>query len=271
MGTRPSTVALVTGASRGIGLDIAVTLARRPDMALGLVARNADTLDAARRACADAGARVVAATADVTRADEVDAAVEKVRAEFGPVDLLVNNAGRIESAEVPLWETDPEEWWGVVEADLRGPYLFCRAILPDMVRERRGRIVNLTSGAAIRDSPIYSAYGAAKAALLRLTGSIVAAAGDNGVTAFDVSPGHVATDMTRSMEMHRGRTSWTPVEAVTGIVSAVAEGRLDPLTGRYLRAGTDDIEDLLRRADQLTELDARTLRLRPYADDDPLR
>ncbi len=270
MSGTPSTTALVTGASRGIGRSIALRLAARPGMRLGLVARDADTLEAVRTECADAGATTVAVTADVTRPEEVRSAVGAVQAACGAVDLLVNNAGRIESAEVPLWESDPDEWWAIVEADLRGPYLFCRAVVPEMVRQGRGRIVNLTSGAAIRDSAIYSAYGAAKAGLLRLTGSLVAAGDEHGIRAFDVAPGHVETGMTTLMQMHAGRSRWTPVEATTDIVTAVADGRLDPLTGRYLRAGTDDVDALLRRADELARADARTLRLRPYADDDPL-
>ncbi|GAA5029757.1 SDR family NAD(P)-dependent oxidoreductase [Actinopolymorpha pittospori] len=264
-----SAVALVTGASRGIGREVAVALARE-GLALGLTARDGDALAKVREECVAAGGQAVVAVAEVTSRDEVDAAVEAVRSAFGSVDLLVNNAGRIESREVPLWETDPEEWWAVVEADLRGPYLFARAVLPEMVARGRGRVVNVTSGAAIRDSAIYSAYGAAKAGLLRLTGSIVAAAGEAGVTAFDISPGHIETDMTRSMEMHQGRTSWTPPEAFTDLVVKVAQGRLDPLSGRYLRAGTDDVEALLPAAAELGRIDARTLRLRSYGPADPL-
>jgi hypothetical protein len=76
--------------------------------------------------------------------------------------------------------------------------------------------------------------------------------------------------MTLSMDMHRGRTEWTPPEAVTDIIAAIADGRADALSGRYLRAGTDDVEALIARAGELARLDARTLRLRPYGADDPL-
>jgi 3-oxoacyl-[acyl-carrier protein] reductase len=269
MADNPSEVALVTGASRGIGREIALALARS-GVAVGLTARGADALERVRRECEAVGARAATATADVTRDDEVRSAVDTVRSTLGPVDLLVNNAGRIESDEVPLWESDPDEWWAVVETNLRGPYLFCRAVLPEMVDRGSGRIVNITSGAALRDSAIYSAYGVSKTALLRLTGSIVAGAGPAGVRAFDVAPGVVRTDMTAAMPTHRDRTSWTPVEAVAGMIEAIATGRLDALTGRYLRAGTDDLSDLLERADAIVRADARTLRLRPYGPDDPL-
>ncbi|GAA2759791.1 SDR family NAD(P)-dependent oxidoreductase [Actinopolymorpha rutila] len=265
-----SRVALVTGATRGIGREVALALARS-GLAVGVTARSAKPLEEVREECLAAGAPAAAvAAADVTRPPHVTAAVERISSELGPVDLLVNNAGRIESAEVPVWESDPDEWMSVVETDLFGPYLFCRAVLPAMVEAGHGRVVNVTSGAAVRDSAIYSAYGAAKTGLLRLTGSIVAAGADAGITAFDLSPGHVATDMTRSMAMHDDRTSWTPVEEFTDLVVAAAKGRLDPLSGRYLRAGTDNLDDLLAAAGDLARADARTLRLRPYGTDDPL-
>jgi 3-oxoacyl-[acyl-carrier protein] reductase len=263
---QPSKVALVTGASRGIGREIALSLARQ-GLAVGLLGRDVAALETVRDEC---GPAAVVTVADVTNEAAVRRAVAEVEGMLGPIDLLVNNAGRIESSEQPLWETDPAEWWAIVETDLRGPFLCCHAVLPGMVERRHGRVVNLTSGIAIRDSDIYSAYTAAKSALLRLTGSIVAAAGEYGITAFDLAPGHVETGMTTSMEMHRGRTEWTPPKAVTDLVDAIAAGRADALTGRYFRAGTDDLDTLLAEAETIAKLDARTLRLRPYGQDDPL-
>lgn len=264
-----SRVALVTGASRGIGREIALALAKQ-DIAVGLLARDADALEGVRRDCAQAGARVAVARADVTDHEQVEEAVAAVRSELGPIDLLVNNAGRIESTEVPIWRADPDEWWAVVETDLRGPFLCCRTVLPDMVERRRGRIVNISTGMAFTDADVYSAYRVAKTGLVRLTGAVAAAGAPYGVTAFDVAPGVVPTDMTRSMEMHTGRTEWTPPKLVCDLVTAIASGRADALSGRYLRAGADDLDTLLATAERIVEQDARTLRLRPYGSDDPL-
>jgi 3-oxoacyl-[acyl-carrier protein] reductase len=266
---RASTVALITGASRGIGRAIAETLAQK-GLAVGLVARDATALDEVRRACLATGARAAVATADVTDPVAVSSAVESIRSELGPIDLLVNNAGRVESTEVPIWEADPDDWWDVIETDLRGPFLFCRAVLPEMVAREHGRIVNITSGAAIDGRSVYSAYSVAKTALLRLTGSVLAAGAEHGIRAFDLAPGVVVTDMTRSMPMHEDRTDWAPVDAIAELIAAVAAGRVDSLSGRYLRASADDLDDMLARADQLAASDSRTLRLRPYGPDDPL-
>lgn len=264
-------VALVTGASGGIGHDLAVGLARA-GAAVGLVGRNRTRLDATLREVARAGGRAVALAADVTVPDEVVAAVETVARDLGPVDLLVNNAGRIERDEVPLWEADAKEWWAVVEANLKGPFLMCRAVLPTMVARGGGRVVDVNSGLALRDGPVYSAYAASKAALMRMSGSVAVAGAQHGVRTFEVAPGLVRTAMSTGMAMHANVADheWTPPERVVDLVVAIAAGRLDDLSGRYLRAGVDDVETLCAWAGWIVERDARTLRLRPYGSDDPL-
>jgi len=262
--------ALVTGAGRGIGREIALGLAAH-GMHLGLVGRNRVHLDEVLRECARIGTRAVAVPADVTKPDAVRAAVETVQRDLGPIELLVNNAGRIEAHPAPPWQADWSEWWAVVEANLRGPFNLCRAVLPGMVERGRGRVVNINSGFGIRPVPDYSAYSVSKAALARLTDNAAAALGAGGVTVFDVSPGAVRTDMTSEMPMFAGWADgdWTPVERIVEVVVAVAQGRLDPLSGRFIHAGRDDIDGLVARADQIRRADARTLRLRPYGPDDP--
>lgn len=265
------TVALVTGASAGIGRALAVGLARA-GARVGLLARDRARLDATLQECGGAGDRAVVVPADVTVATDVARAVDVVERELGPVDLLVNNAGRIERREVPLWEADPAEWVGVLEANLVGPFLLARAVVPGMLRRGGGRVVNLSSGAALRDWEIHSAYTASKTGLARLTGALSRAGAEHGVRAFDVSPGHVRTAMTEGMAMHAGKGpgDWTPPEKVVDLVLAIAAGQLDALSGRHVRAGTDDVETLRARAGAILASDARTLRLRPYGPDDPL-
>ncbi|MDK3258043.1 SDR family NAD(P)-dependent oxidoreductase [Blastococcus capsensis] len=260
-------VALVTGASTGIGRHLVEGLAAR-GMAVAGLARTEGLLRTAMAEVADAtGGRTLAVAADVTDRASVEAAVGEVREQLGPVDLLVNNAGLIDEYEVPVWEADPDQWWEVVSSHIRGAQLTIRTLVPWMVLRNRGRVVNIASGMSTRANPDYSAYAVAKTGLMRLTESLATALEGSDVHAFDVAPGVVDTPMTRSMHMWQGNTSWTPPERVVEIIAAIAAGELDAWSGRFLRAGADDLETLRSVAPDGA---ARRLRLRPYGDADPL-
>ncbi|SNR88545.1 SDR family NAD(P)-dependent oxidoreductase [Blastococcus mobilis] len=260
-------VALVTGASTGIGRHLVEGLAGR-GMAVAGLARGGDRLTATMAEVAEAtGARTLGVAADVTDRDAVASAVEQVVAELGQVDLLVNNAGLIDAAEEPLWEVDPDEWWEVVSSHIRGGFLLCRTVVPWMVLRNSGRIVDLASGMSVRARPEYSAYSVAKTGLMRMTEALTGALEGTGVRAFDVAPGVVDTPMTRSMPMWRGFEDWTPPEKVVELIAAIAAGELDAWSGRFLRAGADDLQHLCAVTPTGA---ARQLRLQPYGDDDPL-
>jgi NAD(P)-dependent dehydrogenase (short-subunit alcohol dehydrogenase family) len=237
-------------------------------MALAGLARNEERLTAAMAEVATStGGRTLAVAADVTDRASVTAAVERVVEELGQIDLLVNNAGLIDAAEEPLWETDPDQWWDVVSSHIRGGYLLCRTVVPWMVLRNRGRVINIGSGQGLAAQPEYSAYAVAKTGLMRITEALAGALEGSDVRAFDLAPGVVDTPMTRSMPKWRGRTEWTPPERVVEFVAAIAAGELDQWSGRFLRVGVDD-PDSLR---SFTPEDAaRQLRLRPYGDGDPV-
>ena len=261
------TVALVTGASTGIGRHLAEGLAARGAAVAGM-ARSAGRLRTAMDEVAAAtGGRTLAVAADVTDRVAVTAAVEHVTAELGPVTLLVNNAGLIDAAEVPLWEADPDQWWQVVQSQVRGPFLVSRAVVPGMIAAGGGRVIGLGSGLGTRGSDVYSAYSAGKSAQMRITEALDLAGAAHGVRAFDLAPGVVDTEMTRAMAMHAGRTAWTRPEDVVALAVAIAAGELDQWSGRFVRAGADAVETL--RATTPTG-SARQLRLLPHGDADPV-
>lgn len=264
-------VAVVTGASRGIGRAIAMTLAGA-GARIALLARDPDSLATTARACDPTGNDVHTAAVDVTDPAAVGAAVAGVEERFGRIDLLVNSAGAIESAEGPLWEADPDDWWRVFEVNVRGVALMLRAAIPGMVQRGSGRVVNMASGMGVRPVPEYSAYSASKAALLRMTDAMTVPLSDTGVRVFDVSPGLVRTDMTDAMPIWQNHRpdQFFDVTRVAYLVLDIATGRLDALAGRFIHAGRDDVEELLRGADAIAAADARTLRLRPYGADDPM-
>lgn len=245
-GVAPAQRVLITGASRGIGRALAGFLAESMDVAL--LATNAAGLEAVRAeiVAAHPNARVVTVTADVTDPDQVAAAVARVEAELGGIDLLINNAGRID-AEVRLWEADPDQWWDVMATNVKGPFLLSRAVIPGMLARGGGRIININSGSGTRDFDVATAYTASKTALFRIGGAIHLAGFEQGLRAFELAPGVVHTDMTAGMQLHEGRTEWTSPEDVAALVQAIARGEADHLSGGYLRVGLDAPGDLHRR------------------------
>ncbi|MBA3620688.1 MAG: SDR family oxidoreductase [Acidothermales bacterium] len=262
---------MVTGASRGIGRELAVALAGA-GMRVGLLARDRDQLTSVADECAAAGGQGVAFPADVTDPAQVGKAVAAAESQLGPVALLINNAGRIEPAEVPFAEADLAAWWEVIETNLYGPAVMTRAVLPGMLTRGAGRVVNVNSGFAYRPGEAYTAYAVSKGALARFTAMLAHQCRERGVSVFDVSPGLVRTEMTAAMPMwaDKGEGDWTPPQRMVDLVLAVAAGRLDALSGRFLHAGKDAVEALIAAAERIRQRDARVLRLVPYGDDDPL-
>jgi 3-oxoacyl-[acyl-carrier protein] reductase len=263
-------VALVTGAGRGIGRGLAVGLARA-GYGVGLVGRRRGPLEDVAGECAAAGvATVVVADADLTVADDARRAVADVEAALGAPGLLVNNAGVIESREVPFGADDVEDVWRVIETNVRGPLLVTHAALPGMLARGGGRVVNINSGSGHRLAGSYTGYGISKGALARFTGLLDHQYRGQGLRVLDLAPGVVATDMTAAMPVHGDRTQWTDVSDVVAMLLAFAEGRLDALSGRFVRAGADTVESLLAEADRIVASDARALRLVPYGPGDPV-
>jgi NAD(P)-dependent dehydrogenase (short-subunit alcohol dehydrogenase family) len=187
MNFRDRTV-LVTGASRGIGRSIALRFAEE-GARVGLVARSETELLATASLAEQAGARAIAIPTDIRDRAGAAAAVAKVEAELGPIDVLVNNAG------VFLWrpflELSPEEWDLVVSTNLTGAANFCRAVLPGMVERRRGRIVNVSSIHGMRGEANLAAHSAAKFGLIGLTQSLAREFRGDNIAVNAVCPGTV--------------------------------------------------------------------------------
>ena len=260
-------VALVTGASQGIGLHLAQGLAAHGMTIVGLARRAEPLTEAMESVAARFAVPTLAVAADVTRTEHVERAVTRALKHCGPLDLVVNAAGLVDAAEVPAWEADPDQWWSVVESHIRGAHLIARAVVPGMVDRGQGRIVNLASGMGTRAEPDYSAYSVGKAGQIRFTEALAEALRGTGVFAFNIAPGLVRTQMTAGMPKWEGHTAWTPPERVVELVCSVAVGELDAWAGRFLRAGVDRV-DVIRS--MVPEGASRQLRLRAYSPDDPV-
>ena len=192
MPTDSSRVAIVTGAARGIGAATAKRLAT-DGMAVGVLDLGAAACAGTVDAITSAGGRAVAVGADVSQADQVEAAVGKVAADLGPPVVLVNNAGVLR--DNLLFKMTEDDWDTVLSVHLRGAFLMSRAAQKFMVEQRFGRIVNLSSSSALGNRGQVN-YSAAKAGMQGFTKTLAIELGQFGVTANAVAPGFIATDMT---------------------------------------------------------------------------
>jgi 3-oxoacyl-[acyl-carrier protein] reductase len=246
-------VALVTGGGRGIGASVARELASA-GMRVAVSARSADQVEEVAREIDG-----LAVTADVSKRADVDAMVERVVSELGPVDLLVANAG-VSIWERNAWEINPDEWWHVLEVNVLGVYLCCRAVIPGMIERGRGRIVITASGAAYLPGSTSTAYSSSKAAVTRFGETLARQLEPRGIPVFPISPGLVRTEMTE--DAFPDDAPWTPPEAAPRLVRELATGRFDALSGRYLHAEHDPPDELEQRLDAILSDDLNAIRLR---------
>ena len=187
--------ALVTGAGRGLGRAIALALGRA-GAAVACAARSPDQLGAAAGEIEAAGARALALGLDVTRAEQITAAVEEAETRLGPIDILVNNAGvTLEKKTVEL--TD-EEWDTVVATNLTAMFRCARAVAPGMIRRGHGKIINVGSMYGVIGVARYAAYCASKAAVDGLTRSLAVEWARHGMQVNCLAPGYMNTDIPRA-------------------------------------------------------------------------
>jgi 3-oxoacyl-[acyl-carrier protein] reductase len=247
-------VVLITGGGRGIGRSIALELAD----AGAKVAVSARTRSQVEETAEEIGG--LAIEGDVSRREDVEGMVAETEEMLGPVDLLVANAGIMTDEHGAGWELDPEDWWRVFEVNVLGVYLANRSVIPGMIERGRGRIVNVASGAAYLPGAPGTAYGGSKAAVHRMSEALAGQLRQHGIPVFSISPGLVRTALTEPF--FGDDAPWTPDECAPRLVRRLASGRLDALTGRYLHAEHDDVDDLERRADEIVENDLNAIRLR---------
>src|SRR5512132_2645569 len=186
-------VAIVTGGGRGLGRAVAEALAGL-GASVVLASRNAPELDEVVGAIRKAGGRALAQTADVSDERQVEELVLATERWVGPATILVNNAGMAEPM-APLALSDPALWLRNISTNIGGTYMPTRSLLPGMLERGFGRIVNISSGAAVRPTPGWTAYSASKAGVVQLTRSLAVELEGTGVTACVYNPGPLDTEM----------------------------------------------------------------------------
>ena len=223
-----ATIALVTGASRGIGHATCLALARAGlAVAVGYRSDPDGAEEAVAKATAE-GARALAVSIDVRDESSVEEAFKRVEQELGRVRVVVNNAGFTRDGLAVKYTT--ENWDATLDTNLRGAFLCSRRALPAMLKARWGRIVNVASAAALRGNAGQGAYSASKAGLVGLTKSLAREVGGRGITVNAVCPGFVATRMTepQSDEIRQRYIEMTPAsrfgspEEVAAVIAFLA-------------------------------------------------
>ncbi|MBV8223424.1 MAG: SDR family oxidoreductase [Candidatus Eremiobacteraeota bacterium] len=194
MGDYAGKIAVVTGAGRGIGRRIALRLAGC-GMRVAVVSRSKSRLDETAAEIAARGGDAIGIPADVASPQSVSALKSEVESRLGFPSVLINAAGVFGPIGL-VWKTDPQAWIETIMINAIGPYLTTRAFVAGMIAEGWGRVVSVTSAAALHEpGPINSAYGASKAALNQFTRHLAAELAGTGVTANVIHPGDVKTDM----------------------------------------------------------------------------
>jgi 3-oxoacyl-[acyl-carrier protein] reductase len=198
METLTGKVALITGGGKGIGRAIALALATER-VHVGIIARTQADLDAVATELATLGVKVAVAAADVSKIDEVNAAVEKISGELGPIDILINNAGTGKFGK--FLDLEPQEWIRQIEINLFGVYYVTRAVLPQMIERKTGDIVNISSTAGLKGAPTTSAYSASKFGVMGLSDSLMQEVRKHNIRVTALAPSTIVTELAKSANL----------------------------------------------------------------------
>lgn len=241
-------VALVTGASRGIGKAIATRMLQEGWQVV-ITGRDLENLEQCRKSLSE---EVLAIQADVSSLTDTQRVVEATISKFGHIDVLINNAGISGAGIGPIWQANPQDWWQTMEVNLRGLFNHMHTVLPYMIAQKNGTIFNIGSYAGIRPLPNASDYSTSKAGVARLTDSIAEEVSEFGIDLFCISPGVVKTDMTRGLPIFKDfpESAWNPPEKICELIVNLLKRDCSILSGRFIHVD-DDLDDLLRQVDKV--------------------
>ena len=267
-------VAVITGAGRGIGRAIALAYARE-GARLVLAARSEPELAETAAEASRAGAEAIAIRTDVTSQVGTERLARRAVERFGRIDVLVNNAG-ISGPIGPLQGNDIAEWVDTINVNLTGTFLVCRAVVPVMLEQGGGRIINLSGAGVANAWSNMSAYCASKAAVVRLTEVLAQELEDKGITVNALGPGSVHTSMWERMTdqaaeagaefIHElGQRVMTgggaSIDDCAELAVWLASGESGALTGRIISAAADDFRSLSPMIPEIMAGDGYTLRV----------
>jgi NAD(P)-dependent dehydrogenase (short-subunit alcohol dehydrogenase family) len=263
-------VAIVTGGGRGFGQAIAKALAAH-GAAVTVTSRTQPELDETAASIEAEGGRALAMRADVSSQVDWERVVAETESKLGPNTLLVANAALSDPAG-PIYEIDPDVWQRTLDVNVMGSVRGVRAVLPGMVERRQGRIIIISSGAALAATPYTSPYRVSKTALLRLAEIMALEVREFDISVFSIHPGVIDSTITHSAAKTEAGRKYLPrfgemiqrgntgTDAAANCCVFLASGAADGLSGRYLSA-TEDYRSLTARAAEIRERELQVLRL----------
>jgi 3-oxoacyl-[acyl-carrier protein] reductase len=225
-------VALVTGAGRGIGRAIAVALAGE-GAKVALTGRNTSRLDQVLAEVQQAGGQAATWQMDVSDESAVEATVQEILAKWGQIDILVNNAAIIHH-ETPVWSAPIAEWDEEMAINLRGTFLCCHYVLPQMVERRSGVVINIGSSSGTIPEDMSGAYGATKWGVIGYTTSLAKSVREHRVQVNGLNPGWVETDMTAGQIPANAGPEWTQPEDIARAALFLAAHAPADMTGQFI-------------------------------------
>jgi 3-oxoacyl-[acyl-carrier protein] reductase len=233
-------VALVTGASRGIGRAIALELARMGAMVAVNYKGSEEKAQEVVQAIIETGGKAIAVKADVALSAEVAEMLKTVEKELGPVSILINNAGI--TKDNLLMRMKEEDWDSVLETNLKGVFNCTKAVIRSMMKQKKGKIINISSVVGLVGNAGQSNYAAAKSGIIGFTKSMAQELASRGIQVNGVAPGFIETDMTEKLtdDLKEQILARIPLqrlgkaEEVAGVVGFLASPQADYITGQII-------------------------------------
>ena len=232
--------AVVTGAGRGLGRACALALADAGADVV-LAGRNLENLNRTEAEIVARGCKTLPVVVDILKEADIKNMIRQTVDQFGKVDILVNNSGVVKIS--PLENLKPEDWTWVIDTNLKGTFLCCQAVIPEMKKRKYGKIINMASLGGIRGAKNMSVYSASKAGIIRLSEALALELAGYNVTVNCICPGMILTDMNRAFfEIGEGKKEMTrypmkrpgEVEDIAGAIIYFASDASAYVTASYL-------------------------------------